>query len=77
MTYSLLSDSYTGGLLTTVIPKVEELNANIKAFNNSRIRDSERANFVQPINYFGLSEIPGVIDTLSKFQTAIEKLLNE
>ncbi len=67
--------SITGGLLTTTLPKIDELNSNIKAFNNSKMGSQERANSVQPINYFGTSEAIGIIDGLTKFEAAVDKLL--
>ena len=68
--------STTGGLLTTVLPKIDVLNANITSFNNNSIGSLERTNSVQVINFFSTSEAIGVIDGLTKFQAAIEKLLN-
>ncbi|MGI0059082.1 MAG: AlbA family DNA-binding domain-containing protein [Nitrosotalea sp.] len=71
------SNSYTIGLLTTVIPKLEEANANIRGFNGSTVGGEERGVFANWVSEFGRGEIVGILDNLSKCKITIEKVLND
>ena len=66
---------YTSGLLTTIIPKLEEANANIRAFNDKAVGSKEREDVATYVREFG-REIPTMSDDLSKFKIAITKMLD-
>ena len=68
-------NSFTSGLLTTTIPKLEEANANIRSFNDKAIGSKERDTIANYVKEFG-RDIPTISDNLSKFKIAITKMLN-
>ncbi len=64
------------GLLTATLPKLEELNVNLRAFNNSEINSEGRKLLSYQISEFGRG-ISGTITELNRFKVAIERLLEQ
>lgn len=73
---TVLPGSYTGGLLTTVLPKLEEANANIRGFNNSIVGSEQRAVFANWLIEFG-QRISGIHEELERCKVVINGLLTD
>lgn len=66
--------SFTSGLLTTTMPKLEGVNANIRGFNNSIVGSEEKQQFSNYIDDFARA-IPSLNQDLDRFKVIIEKML--
>ena len=69
-------NSYTSGLLTSDVPKIEEFNASVKGFNDAPIGSELRKQFSYRIDEFGRS-LEQLNQSLDKFKVVIEKMLEE
>ena len=72
---SITQNSYTTGLVTTTIPRLEELNANIRGFNQSDNDTREREVFSNWLNLFDTQHCNGLIASLERCKSKLDEMI--